>query len=278
MSYALRADGTVVAWGRNDEGQLGDGTTVRRTTPVRVGTLTGIVGIAGGRDHGLALRSDGTVWAWGSNDYGQIGDGSLTDRTTPVQVASDITQVIAGAHHSYALRTDRTVAAWGRNYRANLGDGTTTTRTRAVTVRNLSSVVSIGSGRDTGMAVLESGNVMGWGANDAGQVGRRHDHQPVHPGPRPRDRARHARRWRRAGVLPSSSWLPTDLRPRAIRSPHSPRRARACPAPSTPRGPRTPTAAPWSPTTGTSATGPPRQPQDPPRRTRTTLPAPSTSR
>lgn len=171
MSYAVRADGTVVAWGRNDEGQLGDGTTVRRTTPVRVGSLTGIVGIAGGRDHGLALRTDGTVWAWGSNDYGQVGDGSQTDRTSPVQVASGIAQVIAGAHHSYALRTDGTVVAWGRNYRANLGDGTTTMRTRPVAVRTLTSVSSIGSGRDTGMAVLDDGRVMGWGSNGAGQVG-----------------------------------------------------------------------------------------------------------
>ena len=171
MSYALRADGTVVGWGRNDEGQLGDGTTVRRTTPVRVGSLTDIVGIAGGRDHGLALRSDGTVWAWGSNDYGQLGDGSLTDRTAPTQVTSDVLQVIAGAHHSYALRSDHTVAAWGRNYRANLGDGTTTTRTRPVSVRNVSSVASIGSGRDTGMAALTDGRVMAWGSNSAGQIG-----------------------------------------------------------------------------------------------------------
>lgn len=171
MSYALRADGTVVGWGRNDEGQLGDGTATRRTTPVRVGQLTGVVAVAGGRDHGLALRTDGTVWAWGSNDYGQVGDGTTTDRRSPVQVATGIEQVIAGAHHSYALRPDGTVLAWGRNYRANLGDGTTVNRTRPVTVRNLTSAASIGSGRDTGMAVLDDGRVMGWGANQSGQVG-----------------------------------------------------------------------------------------------------------
>lgn len=171
MSYALRADGTVVAWGRNDEGQLGDGTTVRRTTPVRVGSLTDVVAIAGGRDHGLALRADNTVWAWGSNDYGQLGDGTTTDRTSPVQVLTGAAEVIAGAQHSYARRLDGTVAAWGRNYRANLGDGTTTQRTRPVSVRNLSSVVSIGSGRDTGMAVLADGRLMSWGHNSTGQVG-----------------------------------------------------------------------------------------------------------
>ena len=171
MSYALREDGTVVAWGRNDEGQLGDGTRTRRLTPVRVGTLTDVVAVAGGRDHGLALRSDGTVWAWGSNDYGQVGNGTTTDQVSPVQVTSAITQVIAGAHHSYALRSDQTVTAWGRNYRGNLGDGTTTTRTRPVAVRNLTSVASIGSARDTGLAVLTDGQVRAWGHNHAGQVG-----------------------------------------------------------------------------------------------------------
>lgn len=171
MSYALREDGTVVGWGRNDEGQLGDGTRTRRLTPVRVGSLTGVVAIAGGRDHGLALRTDGSVWSWGSNDYGQVGNGTTTDQVSPVQVATGITQVIAGAHHSYALRSDGTVAAWGRNYRANLGDGTTATRTRPVSVRTLSSIVSIGSGRDTGIAVRADGRVLAWGGNSSGQVG-----------------------------------------------------------------------------------------------------------
>ena len=171
MSYAIRASGTVVAWGRNDEGQLGDGTTIRRTTPVPVGSLTSITAIAGGRDHGLALRSDGTVWAWGSNDYGQVGNGSTTDRTAPVQVMTGAAEVIAGAQHSYARRLDGTVAAWGRNYRANLGDGTTITRTRPTNVLNLTQVVSIGSGRDTGMAVLADGRLRAWGHNSTGQVG-----------------------------------------------------------------------------------------------------------
>jgi PKD repeat protein len=171
MSYALRSDGTVVGWGRNDEGQLGDGTVVRRTTPVRVGTLTDVVGIGAGRDHGLALGSDGTVWAWGSNDYGQLGNGSRTDRVSPTAIVSGMRELIAGAHHSYALRTDGTVAAWGRNYRNNLGDGTTMDRLRPVPVPNLTSVSSIGAGRDSGMAVLIDGRVMAWGHNETGQIG-----------------------------------------------------------------------------------------------------------
>ena len=125
MSYAIRSNGQLWGWGRNDEGQLGDGTLVRRLAPVRVGTLTDVKAVTGGRDHGIAVLGNGSAWAWGSNDYGQVGDGTITDRTVPAQIiASGIADVAAGAHHSYALRTNGTVASWGRNYRSELGDGT----------------------------------------------------------------------------------------------------------------------------------------------------------
>jgi alpha-tubulin suppressor-like RCC1 family protein len=171
MSYAVRADGTVAAWGDNAYGELGDGTRTDRLTPVPVTGLTGITDVAGGRDHGLALRSDGSVWAFGWNLYGQLGDGTTTDRLTPVQVLTGAQQITAGAHHSYALTTGGQVRSWGRNYRDELGDGTTTTRTRPVTVLGVADAVSIGSGRDTGLAVLANGTVMAWGNNDSGQIG-----------------------------------------------------------------------------------------------------------
>ena len=86
FSVALRNDGTVWTWGANRFGQLGDGTTTQRLTPVQVSGLTGVTAIAAGFAHVLALRSDGTVWAWGNNDFGQLGDGTITTRHTPVQV------------------------------------------------------------------------------------------------------------------------------------------------------------------------------------------------
>lgn len=86
-SLALRNDGTVWAWGKNYWGQLGDGTTIDKTTPIQVSTLTGITGIAAGMEgHSFALKNDGTLWAWGNNGVGQLGDGTLMDRLTPVQV------------------------------------------------------------------------------------------------------------------------------------------------------------------------------------------------
>lgn len=79
---ALRWDGTVWAWGRNDVGQLGNGTTIDSAAPVQVHGLKNIVSIS----DDLALQWDGTAWAWGGNDFGQLGDGTTTQRTVPVKV------------------------------------------------------------------------------------------------------------------------------------------------------------------------------------------------
>ena len=85
-SLAVSTDGTVWAWGDNTYGQLGDGTTTDRSTPVQVPGMADVVAIASGPVHTIALRRDGTVWAWGRNDEGQLCDGTTTDRSTPLQV------------------------------------------------------------------------------------------------------------------------------------------------------------------------------------------------
>ena len=145
-SLMLRYDGTVWASGNNGYGQLGDGTTTTRSTPVQVSGLTNITAIAAGWYHSLALRSDGTVWAWGWNGAGQLGDGTTTDRSTPVQVSSltNITAIAAGAAHSLAIKSDGTVWAWGNNGAGQLGDGTTTYRTTPVQVSGRSEERRVG--------------------------------------------------------------------------------------------------------------------------------------
>jgi len=85
-SLALAADGTVWGWGRNAEGELGDGTLVERHSPVRSVGLTGVTAIGAGWTHSTALKSDGTAWAWGFNASGQVGDGSLAVRAVPTVV------------------------------------------------------------------------------------------------------------------------------------------------------------------------------------------------
>jgi len=174
-SLALKSDGTVWAWGSNNVGQLGDGTTTDRNRPVQVSGLTNVIAITGGcESHSLALKSDGTVWAWGYNNFGQLGDGTTTNRSTPVQVSglSGISAIGAGSGHSVALKSDGTVWAWGHNAYNQLGDGTTTNRFVPVQVMASSSttfgaVASISVGYQFCIVQQNNGSVWTWGRNIA---------------------------------------------------------------------------------------------------------------
>lgn len=135
---ALKADGTVWAWGSNNSGQLGDGTTADSPIPKLVESLTGVVAIVARSNHSLALRSDGTVWAWGWNDKRQLGYsttqictiplwGSVPCSKSPAQVAalSDVSAISGGNAHNLALKTDGSVWAWGYGYYGQLGNNAT---------------------------------------------------------------------------------------------------------------------------------------------------------
>ena len=173
-TLALLADGTVWAWGRNHDGELGDGTTSDfRTTPMAVPGLSGVIQVASGAAFSLALRSDGTVWSWGTNDEGQLGDGTFTSRTRPVQVRglTGVRQIAAGFLDGLALLRDGTVRAWGSNDGGQLGDGTMTDNPTPVTVVGLTGVTQLGSDGDSTLALLAGGSVRAWGWNTFGQLG-----------------------------------------------------------------------------------------------------------
>ena len=162
-SLAVLSNGTVMAWGDNGYGQLGDGTTTRRDTPVAVSGVSGAVAVAAGVVHSLALLSNGTVMAWGTNGNGELGDGTTTQRDTPVPVSglSGVSAIAAASDHSLALLANGTVMAWG---------GTTSSLTPVV-VSGLSGVTAIAAGSGHSLALLSNGTVMAWGANSSGQLG-----------------------------------------------------------------------------------------------------------
>ncbi|WP_049895031.1 RCC1 domain-containing protein [Paenibacillus antibioticophila] len=173
-SMALAEDGTVWTWGKNDSGELGDGTKVQKNAPVQVNGLNGITAIAAGGYSSFALKEDGTVWAWGTNQNGELGDGTLTDKLLPVQVAglSDVIRIAAGGSHSLAVKRDGTVWAWGSNSQGQLGDGTISNRNLPVRVLNLENIVDIAGGGYHSLALDADGAVWSWGLGNYGQLGR----------------------------------------------------------------------------------------------------------
>jgi alpha-tubulin suppressor-like RCC1 family protein len=118
-TVAIKSDGTLWAWGRNNYGQLGDNTTTSRYVPTQENTNgTTWTDVSEGADHRAAIKNDGTLWAWGHNGYGQLGDDTTTDRHVPTQEYTNGTtwiQVSAGYFHTVAIQSDAndTLWAWG---------------------------------------------------------------------------------------------------------------------------------------------------------------------
>ncbi len=173
------------AWGNNDYGQLGDGTTVDKSSPTQVGAASDWAAVSVGGMHTLALKTDGTLWAWGNNDYGELGDGATyTYRYSPIQIGTATwTAVSAGNFFSLAIKSDGTIYAWGRNNQGQLGDGTTVDKSSPTQVGTAIDWTAVSAGGNHTLARKTNGTLWAWGNNEFGQLGQGYASYDLIPGP-----------------------------------------------------------------------------------------------
>jgi alpha-tubulin suppressor-like RCC1 family protein len=169
-SISVCQDLTVMAWGRNSEGELGNGTTTESHTPVPVSGLTGIIATGALSYSSIFLKNDGTAWSCGYNFYGQLGDGTTTSTSTPLQVGgagfTGITAIAGGSYHSVFLKNDGTAWATGYNGYGQVGDGTWTSRSSPVQVSGLTNIIAITAGYYHSTFLKSDGTVMSCGRNN----------------------------------------------------------------------------------------------------------------
>jgi len=175
-SFALLADGTVMAWGDNEKGELGNGSTkLNSTVPVAVKGLSNVRALAAGGEFAVALLNSGALEAWGSDQYGQLANAGVEEESNvpvPVSGVSGASAIAAGATHALALLGDGTVMAWGEDNYGELGNGVFQAKQQTpVSVGGLSGVTAVSAGGQDSAALLSSGSVMTWGIDNWGQLG-----------------------------------------------------------------------------------------------------------
>jgi alpha-tubulin suppressor-like RCC1 family protein len=173
---AIKTDGTLWTWGRNTFGQLGDGSTTNRCSPVTVvGGGTDWCQVSAGSSFTAAIKTDGTLWTWGCNVCSVLGTNSTISRSSPGTTIGGGTtwcQVDAGNMHTGAIKTDGTLWTWGCNYAGALGDGSTINRSSPITTAGGgTNWCQVSTEFRTQGAVKTDGTLWTWGSNLCGGLG-----------------------------------------------------------------------------------------------------------
>ncbi|WP_104092515.1 putative Ig domain-containing protein [Arthrobacter sp. GMC3] len=187
-TYVIGSDKRVYSWGRNTNGNLGDGTTTDRSTPVAVaaGAIPAgvdILQLSAGIGQAFVLGSDNKAYSWGYNAFGALGDGTVTDRLVPVAVVPgaipagvSITSISSGGSTAHLIGSDGKAYGWGYNGEGAIGDGTTTNRNAPVPVAAGEipagvTIKSMGRSQNSTFALGSDGKAYSWGSNMAYSLG-----------------------------------------------------------------------------------------------------------
>ena len=159
--YAVvKKDGSLWTWGRNDCGQLGDGTHTNQSNPVRI--LEDVIQVSLGARHGAAVDRKHNLWTWGENSFGQLGRGNCKDAAESIKVADNVKKVSLGYSHTGYLTIDNQLWMAGFNGKyGSLGDGRIENRDRPVLIGER--IKDLALGADRAVCVDEQGDVAVWG-------------------------------------------------------------------------------------------------------------------
>jgi alpha-tubulin suppressor-like RCC1 family protein len=178
-SLGMKRDGSLWAWGRNNNGQLGLNDSVTRSSPVQVGTETNWKDAAVAQATTVAIKNDGTLWSWGSNDSTSgrrtVETPTVVNRSLPVRIGtlSNWTSVVGNQYHYIALNTLGELWTWGEGGNGVLGQVTDTlAKSSPVQIGTLKTWVSASTGKYHSLAVKNDGTLWGWGYNFRGALGQ----------------------------------------------------------------------------------------------------------
>jgi alpha-tubulin suppressor-like RCC1 family protein len=173
---AIKTDGTLWTWGRNNFGQLGLSDTINRSSPVQVGALTNWAKLnetASSAYQCAVIKTDGTLWTWGRSLNGSLGHGNATTYSSPKQVGAltNWASIALSYNNAAALKTDGTLWTWGFNADGQLGLNNRTNYNSPMQVGVATDWSKVGAAYSFALATKTNGTLWSWGRNNYGQLG-----------------------------------------------------------------------------------------------------------
>ena len=176
VGTAVKTDGTLWSWARNEVGQLGQNNTTQYSSPIQVGSDTTWKEVSAGDKSTGAIKTDGTLWVWGNNEFGMLSSGLAHDahRSSPVQIPGTTWRniIFGNRGNTLATKTDNTLWAWGRNNYGQLGLNNKTYYSSPVQIPGTTWSAAIGMGNYLSLATKTDGTLWSWGYNGVGQLGQ----------------------------------------------------------------------------------------------------------